>query len=118
MLALLVAGVGLYGVMWLAMTRRRGEIGIRMALGAQPDTVIRMVLHEVGVVAAIGMAAGVAIAMAGGGLVSNLLYGLTPTDTSTAIVAIVLLGSVAALASYLPARRAARLDPMTALRDE
>jgi putative ABC transport system permease protein len=117
-LALLVAGIGLYGVMWLAMTRRRGEIGIRMALGAQPETVIRMVLREVAVVAAVGLGVGALIAIVTGRLVTNLLFGLTSTDVSTWLIAIALLSVVAALASYLPARRASRIDPMLALREE
>jgi putative ABC transport system permease protein len=117
-LALLVAGVGLYGVMWLAMTRRRGEIGIRMALGAQPDAVTRMIMREVAVVAMAGLGAGALIAIVTGRLVTNLLYGLTSTDFTTWIIAIALLAIVAALASYLPARRAARIDPMLALREE
>jgi putative ABC transport system permease protein len=117
-LALLVAGVGLYGVMWLAMTRRRGEIGIRLALGAQPSTLIRMVLREAAIVTAAGFAAGAIIAIVTGRLVTRLLFGLTSTDVTTWLAAIALLGTVAALASYLPARRAARVDPMIALRDE
>jgi len=117
-LALLVAGVGLYGVMWLAMTRRRSEIGIRLALGAEPATVIRMVLREVAVVALIGLAAGAALAIPAGRLVTALLFGLTSTDVRTWLLAILLLGAVSLLASYLPARRAARVDPMLALRDE
>jgi putative ABC transport system permease protein len=117
-LALLVAGIGLYGVMWLAMTRRRGEIGIRLALGAEPGAVIRMVLREVATLTAIGLATGAVVAIATGRLVANLLFGLTATDVSTWLVAIALLGSVAALAGYLPARRASRVDPMVALREE
>jgi putative ABC transport system permease protein len=117
-LALLVAGIGLYGVMWLAMTRRRSEIGIRMALGAQPANVIRMVLREVAIVTAAGIISGMALAMISGQLVTRLLYGLTSTDTNTWLIAITLLAAIAGLAGYLPARRAARVDPMLALRDE
>jgi predicted lysophospholipase L1 biosynthesis ABC-type transport system permease subunit len=118
MLALLVAGIGLYGVMWLAMMRRRGEIGIRMALGAEPATVIRMVLREITIVIAVGIVAGLAIALASGRLIANLLFGLSSTDVSTWIVAISLLTGVALLAGYLPARRASRIDPVVALREE
>jgi putative ABC transport system permease protein len=117
-LALLVAGVGLYGVIWLAMTRRRSEIGIRIALGAEPSTVIRMVLREVATLTAIGLAAGAAIAIPTGQLVTRLLFGLTSTDGRTWLIAITLLTTVATVATYLPARHAARIDPMSALRDE
>jgi putative ABC transport system permease protein len=117
-LALLVAGIGLYGVMWLAMTRRRNEIGIRMALGAQPGGVIRMMLREVATLTLLGLIAGAAIAMATGQLVTKLLFGLTPTDAGTWMLAVTLLAIVAALAGYLPARRASRVDPMIALREE
>jgi ABC-type antimicrobial peptide transport system permease subunit len=118
MLALLVAGIGLYGVMWLAMMRRRGEIGIRMALGAAPAMVIRMVLREITIVVGLGLGAGLAVAIASGRLIANLLFGLSATDVSTWIVAISLLAGVAILAGYLPARRASRVDPMIALREE
>jgi putative ABC transport system permease protein len=117
-LALLVAGVGLYGVMWLAMTRRRREIGIRLALGAQPATVIRMVVREVAIITAAGLIAGVAMGLITARLVTNLLFGLTSTDASTWLMATTLLATVAGIAAYLPARHASRIDPMIALRDE
>src|SRR5262249_54934733 len=82
-LALLVAGVGLYGVIWLAMTRRRNEIGIRLALGAEPAGVIRMVLRELAVVTLIGLTIGTTASFATARLVQSLLFALTPTDPLT-----------------------------------
>jgi len=117
-LALLVAGVGLYGMMSLAVTRRRNEIGVRMALGAEPGRVIRMVLREVATITLLGLIAGAAIALTASQLVAKLLFGLTPTDPATCAMATALLASVALLAGYLPARRASRVDPMIALREE
>ncbi len=117
-LALLVAGVGLYGMMSLAVTRRRNELGLRMALGANPRGIVRLVLRDVALIMALGLAAGAAIALASGKLVATLLFGLTPTDPTTAGIALTLLAGVALLAGYLPARRAAGLDPMIALRED
>jgi putative ABC transport system permease protein len=117
-LALLLAVVGLYGVMSYGVARRTNEIGIRMALGAEQARVLRMVLGEVLLLIGIGLGAGVAAALATTRFVSSLLYGITPTDPITLTLAAGVLASVAALAGYLPARRASRLDPMTALREE
>jgi putative ABC transport system permease protein len=118
LLALLVAGIGLYGMMSLAVTRRRNEIGVRMALGADPRGIVRLVLWDVTVITVAGLIAGTAVALPSSRLVSTLLFGLTPTDPATGVLAIALLAGVAMFAGYLPARRAARLDPMAALREE
>jgi putative ABC transport system permease protein len=117
-LALLVAGIGLYGVMSLAVSRRRQEIGIRMALGAHPSSVVSMVLRDVAIVTIAGLTVGTLSGALSGHLVTTLLFGLEPNDVATWIGAISALASAAALAGYLPARRAARVDPMTALREE
>jgi predicted permease len=116
--ALLLACVGLYGVMSYAVARRTNEIGIRMALGALPANVVRMVMREVLLLVALGVGIGLAAAMATTRLVSGLLFGLTPTDPLTIALATIMMIGVAALAGYLPARRASRIDPMIALRYE
>jgi predicted permease len=117
-LALLVAGIGLYGMMSLAVARRRNELGVRMALGADTRGIVSLVLRDVAIITIVGLIAGTALAVASGRLVTALLYGLTPTDPTTGALAIGLLAGVAMLAGYLPARRAARLDPMIALRND
>jgi len=116
--ALLLACVGLYGVMSYAVTRRTNEIGVRMALGAQRREVVWLVMREVSLLVAVGACIGLAAAMASTRLVSTLLFGLTPNDPSTIALATLLMIGVAALAGFLPARRAARVDPMIALRHE
>jgi predicted permease len=116
--ALLLACIGLYGVMSYAVTRRTNEIGIRMALGAQTGAVIKLVMREVSVLVAVGISIGLIAALATTRLVSSLLFGLTPGDPLTIALATVLMIGVAALAGYLPARRAARIDPLVALRHE
>lgn len=117
-LALLLAAIGLYGVMSYNVARRRSEIGIRMALGAEQKIILWMVLREVLVLAAGGMAAGFLAAAASTRLIRSMLYEISPNDPSTMAIAGAVLLTVAALAGYLPARRAARLDPMNALREE
>ncbi len=117
-LALLLATIGLYGVMSYNVARRRNEIGIRMALGAEQSRVLRMVLGEVFLLIFIGLAAGFAASLATTRYVASFLYGVTPNDPRTLASAAAVLAIVAAFAGYLPARRASRLDPMTALREE
>ena len=122
LLALLLAIVGLYGIMAYSVTRRTSEIGIRMALGAERRDVLWLVLRETMTLVMIGIAIGVPAALAvgrlAGHLVSGLLFGLTATDPVTIAIAALLLAGGAAVAGYLPARRASRVDPMLALRYE
>jgi predicted permease len=117
-LALLLAAIGLYGVMSYNVARRRSEIGIRMALGAEQKIILWMVLREVLVLAAGGMAVGFLAAAASTRLIRSILYEISPSDPSTLAIAGAVLLAVAALAGYFPARRASRLDPMTTLREE
>jgi ABC-type antimicrobial peptide transport system permease subunit len=117
-LALVLAAIGLYGVMSYNVTRRRNEIGIRMALGAEQSRVLRMVLGEVAVLIGAGLAVGFGAALGATHLVATFLYGLQPNDPWTLAAAGIVLTAVALLAGYLPARRASKVDPMTALRDE
>ena len=117
-LALLLATIGLYGVMSYNVARRRNEIGIRMALGAAQSGVLRMILREVATLVFLGLAIGLAVALATTRFVASFLYGLTPNDPRILILAAAILATVAVIAGYLPARRASHLDPMTALREE
>ncbi|PYR88483.1 MAG: ABC transporter permease [Acidobacteria bacterium] len=117
-LALVLASVGLFGLMSYSVSRRTNEIGIRMALGAQREDVLRLVMRESMVLVVIGVAAGVAIAVAASRFVTTLLFGLAPADPRTMFVAIGVMVLVSAVAGYLPARRASRVDPMVALRYE
>jgi putative ABC transport system permease protein len=118
LLATLLASVGLYGVMSYTVARRTREIGIRMALGASRVNVLGMVMKEVALLASIGVAVGVAAALALTGLVRKELYGIQPNDPATVALAGVAIALVALLAGFLPARRAVRIDPMRALRWE
>jgi len=117
-LAVLLAATGLYGVISYLVARRTHEIGIRMALGADRRDVVRMILREGGLLLSFGVAAGTVLALAAAATARSLLFGLQPYDPATLGMAIMLLAAVTLAASYLPARRAARLDPMVALRDE
>jgi predicted permease len=118
LLALLLACIGLYGVMSHAVTRRRNEIGIRMALGARAGHVTSLVVRETLVLVFAGTAIGLGAALAGTRLIGSMLFGLRPTDPVTISFAVLFMMAAAALAGYLPARRAARVDPMIALRYE
>jgi len=117
-LALLLASIGLYGVMAYVVGRRRREIGVRLALGAQQRDVFRLVLKEGMTLVAVGLALGLAGALTGTRLLTTFLYGVRPTDAATFISIALLLAVVALVANYLPARRAAHTDPMQALRHE
>jgi predicted permease len=117
-LALLLASIGLFGLMSYSVSRRTNEIGIRMALGAQRRDVLRLVMQESMILVVIGIAAGLGIAIAASRLVATLLFGLPATDVITMLLAIGVMVTVSALAGYLPARRASRVDPMVALHYE
>ena len=117
-LALSVAAVGLAGLVSYSVMRRRAEIGIRAALGATRSSLVRLVLRDVVVLVFIGFAAGMAGSLAAGRLVSALLYGVTTNDAGAMATAAAILGLVSVFAGYVPARRAARIDPMDCLRAE
>jgi predicted permease len=117
-LAVALAAIGLYGVMSYGVARRTNEIGIRMALGAQRSTVALMIVREVLLVVLVGAALGGVAALGLTRFVSSLMFGVTPNDPFTFVAAVAVLVAVGALAGYLPARRAARIDPLLALRYE
>ena len=121
-LALILVCVGLYGMMSYSVARRTSEIGIRMALGAQRGDILGMVLRDIFLLIGIGLALGISasfgVTRLAASIISDLLYGLTAHDVTSFVIATIALVVVAALAAFLPARRASRIDPMTALRYE
>ena len=117
-IAFVLAAVGVYGVVSYDVSQRTGEIGIRLALGAQPGAVLRLILTQAAVLAGLGIAAGLAAAWGLTRLMATMLYRVAPTDTYTFVAIPVLLGAVVLIAGYLPSRRAMALDPAVALRHE
>lgn len=117
-LAVLLSAIGLYGVLNYLVTDRRPEFGVRQALGADPSAILRLVMREIVGVVAAGIAVGLAVALASVPLLQSMLFGLEPHDAVTTIAAVGLLSSVCAVAAFVPARRAARTPPITALRAE
>jgi predicted permease len=117
-LALLIACVGLYGTVSQTVAHRTGEIGIRMALGAPHRRIVWMVLREVSVLAAVGLAVGLAAALGTSGFVASFLYEVKPNDPVALTLPVMIFLSAALLAGYVPARKASRIDPMTAIRQD
>jgi ABC-type antimicrobial peptide transport system permease subunit len=117
-LALILASIGIYGVLAYSVAQRTSEIGLRMALGAQPRQVVGLVLKQGMLLAGVGAIVGILVALPVARLASGLLYGVSATDPLTYAAITLLLMSVALLACYLPARRATRIDPLVALRVE
>jgi len=118
LLALLLASIGIYGVLSYAVARRTSEVGLRMALGAKASNVVCLVMRDVVALVTVGLAIGVPAAVALERLVSTMLFGLTNVDAVSIATAVTVLVAVSGVAAYLPARRASRVDPMTALRIE
>jgi putative ABC transport system permease protein len=114
--AVVLGVIGIYGVMSYIVSQRTAEIGVRLALGAEPQRVAIQIVREGGLTTLLGIVAGVAAALAGARLIASMLYGISPRDPGVLAVAAVGLFLVATIACWLPARRAARLDPMMALR--
>jgi ABC-type antimicrobial peptide transport system permease subunit len=121
-LSLMLACVGLYGLLAFSLVQRKSEMGVRLALGAQPADLVRLVVTEALVLVGIGLAIGLPSALAAGRFaasqISGLLFGLEATDPLTIAAAAVVLVVVALVAAYLPARRASRVDPVMVLRSE
>jgi predicted permease len=118
LLALVLASVGLYSVRSYSVSRRTSEIGVRMALGATRGEIVTLVMRETAALTAVGIVFGLAVGYAVTGLIRSMLFGLEPHDPATFAGAAVVLAAVSAAAGYLPARRASRVDPMVALRQD
>lgn len=117
-LALLPVSIGLYGTVSYLVAQRQREFGIRMALGAEPGSILRLIMRDVLSTVAIGLLVGVAMALAATTLPRQLLFGIGTRDTATMIVAVATLSIVALVVAYLPGRRATKINPMEALRHE
>jgi putative ABC transport system permease protein len=117
-LGTLLAAIGLYGVIAFSVARRTREIGVRMALGARPGSVLSMVMRQGFTIVAIGLAAGAVLAAAAASALRGVLYGITPFDPVAWALAIAAMIAAAGFANFVPARRAMRVDPMNALRTE
>lgn len=118
LIALILAAIGVYGVMAYSVSQRTHEIGVRIALGARPDAILRLVIRQALILAALGIAIGLIGAFALTRVMSSLLFGVSATDLLTFVITSLLLGSIALMASYIPARRAAKVDPIAALQHE
>jgi predicted permease len=116
--ALVLGALGIHGVLSYVVAQRVGELGVRLALGARPAALLRLIVGQGMWLACIGVGLGVVAALAGARVLRGLLYGVGPSDPASFILAILVLGAAAFLACYGPGRRAARIDPMTALRAE
>jgi ABC-type antimicrobial peptide transport system permease subunit len=118
LVALVLVAVGLYGVVSNTVSRRTKELGIRLALGAGSGRIVRLILREAGLLLVLGTLAGVPLVLAIGQIIGSLLFGVRPLDSMSLGAAIAVLTVVAGIAAWLPARRAAQVDPLVALRSE
>jgi ABC-type antimicrobial peptide transport system permease subunit len=117
-LAVLLACLGIYGTLAYSVARRIPEIGVRMALGAAPGDVVRMIAGDIAVPVVVGVAVGLGGALASTRVLESMLFGLTPRDLPTLAIAALVLTASGAFAAWAPSRRASRVDPMSALREE